>query len=452
MVMAGHGDETIFALSSGAGMAAVAVIRISGARAADALRVLSGCDLPPARKAVLRRLRDPADGLLLDEALVIWMPGPASFTGEDVVELHVHGGVATVRGLLAVLAGMEGLRPAAPGEFTRRAFLNGRMTLMEVEGLADLIAAETEAQRRLALAASSGETKERVEGWRQALTAALAELEASIDFADEEDVAADVDSLLKRLRGLVRQFDDALGEAAKAARLRRGLRVVLAGPPNAGKSTLLNALAGREAAIVSSQPGTTRDVIEVHMQLAGLPVTLCDTAGLRGHGQADDAIERIGQVKARDLLDEADLVIWMDAPDVVARDRPAFDSPTIHLLNKADLFDSDSLWSRGERYDLVVSARTGAGLDRLEHLVSERLRARFDVQEAPVVSHQRQVVALKGARRHVGDAAKALEGGMPPEVAAEEVRLAGLALERLIGRVDVEDVLDVIFSRFCIGK
>ncbi|HHN66996.1 MAG TPA: tRNA uridine-5-carboxymethylaminomethyl(34) synthesis GTPase MnmE [Thermopetrobacter sp.] len=450
--MSDRADETIFALSSGAGMAAVAVIRISGGRAGDALRALTGRPPPAARQAALRRLRDPADGTLLDEALVIRMPGPASFTGEDVVELHVHGGVATVRRLLAVLAEMDGLRPAAAGEFTRRAFLNGRMTLMEVEGLADLIAAETEAQRRLALAASSGRTTRRVEEWRLALTTVLAELEAMIDFADEEDVADDVDSPLKRLRVLTRKFDKALGEAAKAARLRHGLRVVLAGPPNAGKSTLLNALAGREAAIVAAQPGTTRDVIEVHMQLSGLPVTLCDTAGLRDAAQTDDAIERVGQDKARNLLREADLVLWVEAPDVAARDKPAFDSPSIRLLSKADLFDSDSLRSLSERYDLAVSARTGVGLEALEHTIGERLRERFDVVEAPVVSHQRQVAALGRARRHVDAAATALERGMPAEVAAEEARLAGLALERLVGRVDVEDVLEVIFSRFCIGK
>ncbi len=442
-------NDTIFALSSGAGMAGVAVVRLSGGHAGTALRRLTKRDLPPARRLCLRELRDPEDGEVIDQALVVWMPGPGSFTGENVVEFHIHGGRACVRRLLDALGKLEGLRMAEAGEFTRRAFENGRMTLMEVEGLADLIHAETESQRRQALAAASGLGSRRAEGWRDGLVSLLSRLEAVIDFSDEEDVSdsvlsglgEEIDSLVKEMRG-------AWEESRRTEALREGVRVVIAGPPNAGKSSLLNALARREAAIVSHEEGTTRDVIEVRLDLGGIPVLLSDTAGLR-EGHASDAVERIGQERAQDLLRRADLVLWVEAPDVESTEIPHFDSDVIRILNKSDLVDSHA---EHDRYDRVISVRKGAGLEELEKEMEAFIRARHAMGEPALITRERQRQALLGACEELEAAARGVGEGIPPELMAEHLRLAMRALERLIGRVDVEDLLDSIFSSFCIGK
>jgi len=463
-------SDTIFALSSGAGVAGVAVIRISGAQADAVLAALTRRSLPEARMAVVRRLHDPETGELIDEGLVIRMPGPASFTGEDVVELHVHGSRAVVRRLLSVLSMQSGLRLAEAGEFTRRAFENGRLSLMEVEGLADLVRAETEAQRQMALAAAQGMGRRQAEAWRERLVFILSRLEAAIDFCEEEDVAAQaLDGIAEVMDGLLAEWTGEVARASRAHSLREGFRVVIAGPPNAGKSSLLNALARREAAIVSDRAGTTRDVIEVRMELGGLPVTLCDTAGLRKDAlDTDDVIERIGMERAQGAMAEADVVIWLEGADQWSGS--AFDSPpqwmmlenlaereggrpdVMAVLNKIDLIDShpqrDLILSR---YDLAVSALGGEGLTDLEQRLESLLRARVDLSEPMVVTRERQRQALMAARDALAAARDPLAAGIL-EVAAENVRRALVAMERLIGRVDVEDLLDSIFAEFCIGK
>ena len=462
--------DTIFALSTGQGAAAIAVIRISGPRAGDALRSLTGRNLPEARKAVVRSIRDPETGEVVDEALVLWFPGPGSFTGEDSAELHVHGSPAVVRRVLGILQGMPGLRLAEAGEFTRRAFENGRLSLHEVEGLADLVKAETEMQRRQALLAARGKGRETFERWREDLIHVLSRLEAAIDFCEEEDIAEQaLEGIDAKLEALNAALKKALAEAEGGQRVREGFTVVIAGPRNAGKSSLLNALARRDVAIVSRLAGTTRDVIEVQLDIGGLPVTLVDTAGLSAWPDRDDDgdrnadneggtdeplshedIERIGQERAREVLERADLVLWLSAPDVEGIDVPHMDSETIRVLNKADLIDSDAERNRQE-WDVVISAKTGTGLRTLEERIGASLRDRFVLEAPSLITRARQKQALEEALARLDQAREDLKAGLL-ELAAENVRLTVRALERLIGRVDVEDLLDSIFSEFCIGK
>ncbi len=439
--------DTIYALSSGAGAAGVAVVRVSGPRAGDALRVLSGRDLPEPRRAVVRMLRDPESGERVDVAMVLWMPGPASFTGEDVAEFHVHGGRATVRRLLSCLGTLEGLRPAEAGEFTRRAFEHGRMDLVEVEGLADLVRAETEAQRRQALDGASGVASRRIGDWREDMIHVLSSLEAAIDFAEEEDVAMGaLAGVRERLRALVADMEEALRTAERAGRLREGIRVVIAGPANAGKSSLLNHLAGREAAIVSREAGTTRDVIEVRLDLAGMPVVLSDTAGFRENPSGE--VERMGQERALDRMREADLILWMEAPDAKGSLPPDINSPTLRILNKSDLLDSHAV---RPDFDLCISVRDGTGVSGLEERLTGLIRERYEIAGAAVLTRERQILAVRDARRRLVEAMEGLER-MPLELCAEQVRMAARDLERLLGRVDVEALLDRIFRDFCIGK
>ncbi len=334
--------DTIFALSSGRPPAAIAVVRISGPRAGDALKVLAD-RLPEPRKAALARVRDPASGEAIDEALALWFPGPNSETGEDIAELQLHGGRAVIAAVLGALGRIEGMRPAEAGEFTRRAFENGRLDLTAVEGLADLIGAETEAQRRQAYRQLKGLLGKRAETWRARMIEALALVEARIDFSDEADVPEDlIGPALKIVQGLRDEIAEALAGAARGERLRDGLVVAIAGPPNAGKSTLLNRIARREAAIVSPIPGTTRDVIEVHLDLDGYPVTLLDTAGIR---DSDDPVEQEGVRRARQRASEADLVLWVyDAKDGPAQsEAPPFSGSVTNwtVRNKVDLLASD---------------------------------------------------------------------------------------------------------------
>jgi tRNA modification GTPase len=452
---------TIFALSSGQPPAAIAVIRISGPNARLGLVATCG-RVPEPRRGTLARLRDPTSQEAIDEGLVLWFPEPNSETGEDMAELQVHGGRAIVAQLFAVLGRLEGFRMAEPGEFTRRAFEHGRLDLTAVEGLADLIAADTEAQRRQAFQQFRGLLGNRAETWRERLIEALALVEAGIDFADEGDVPG---GLMLRAFDIVRPLLDEIRQATAAGqgeRLREGLRVAIAGAPNVGKSTLLNRLARREAAIVSPHAGTTRDVIEVHLDLKGFPVILRDTAGLR---EAAEPVEQEGVRRAWDAVTDANLVLWVidaiavEAGLALAQRQPASrDAQHWLVLNKADLLvpaAAKELMSkvaaqlRGH-VSLTLSAMTGAGVERLVDAVAEFGQQFFSAEPA-LVTRERHRVALRDASRALEDALRlAPDGG--EELVAEQIRLATRALERLTGRVGVEDVLDVIFRDFCIGK
>lgn len=436
------GGETIYSLSSGAGRAGVAVIRVSGSRAGAAVTALAR-RVPEPRRASLCRLNHPKTGATIDDALVLWLPGPHSFTGEDSAEFHVHGGQAVVAATLDALGGLESLRPAQAGEFTRRAFMNGRLDLVAVEGLADLIAAETELQRRLARFHSGGAASAVFEAWRQDMIQVLARLEAAIDFVDEEGVANEAfKDALPRLALLRDEMRARLDDRHKGERIREGVRIVLAGPPNVGKSSLLNRLAQRQAAIVSATPGTTRDVIEVHLDLAGVPVTVSDTAGLR-EGSADE-IEAVGMKRTRATMAGADLVLWMTAPD--AHELPVtIDSGTLRVMNKLDIMTSSIAEA-----DISVSAKTGQNIEALVKRLSDWARQRFAGAESSLITRERQRRAIEACVGHL-ERATATDD-LPLELVAEEVRLAARALARLVGRIDVEDLLDVVFRDFCIGK
>ena len=429
--------DTIFAVASGFGRAAIAVVRISGAGAAGVLDALAG-GVPPPRRLVLRALREPETGETLDEGLVAWMPGPGSFTGEDQAELHIHGGLATRTALVRALSGLAGCRPALPGEFTRRAFLNGRMDLTRVEGLADLIDAETEAQRRQALRQLGGALGAKVESWRESLLQALALLEASLDFADEGDVPAGLEEdALARIRTVHAGIGAALDEPG-GERLREGFAVVIAGPPNAGKSTLLNALARRDVAIVSPIPGTTRDPIEVRCDLDGLPVLFVDTAGLR---DSEDPVEQAGVARARKRAADADLVLWLVPPEGAG---PPPEGSILSVATKADL-------RRDATGELAVSAQTGLGMPDLLARIAGLAQEAIGRGDA-VVTRERHRRALRQAEEALGRGLALAAGGGASEFVAEDLRLATRAIGQITGRVDVEDVLDRLFSSFCIGK
>jgi tRNA modification GTPase len=455
--------STIFALSSGRPPAAVAVVRICGSQAGRALETLIG-RLPAPRRATLARVRDPADGEMIDEALALWFPGPKSETGEDMAEIQVHGGPAVIAGLLGALGRIAGCRMAEPGEFTRRAFINGRLDLTAVEGLADLIAAETPAQRRQAFRQLKGLIGDQAEAWRRRIIEALALVEARIDFSDEADVPEDlIAPALNAAQQLRSMIAGLLADGGRGERLREGLVVAIAGAPNAGKSTLLNRLARREAAIVSPYPGTTRDVIEVHLDLAGYPVTLLDTAGIRA---SDDPVEQEGILRAVTRAAAADLVLWMSDSQVGQRTtslppEKLHDAETWRVLSKIDLA-GDKLWINSElrnsesesisyAHEFAVSGATGAGIDALVHALSTYARDYFAATESALVTRARHRQALEET---VGalDRALSVGAGGHEELIAEELRVAATALGRLTGRVDVEDILDVIFRDFCIGK
>jgi tRNA modification GTPase len=421
--------DTIFAVSSGAPPAAIAVMRISGPEADAALQILSAGALPEPRRAVLRTLS--VDGVALDDALVLRFPGPNSATGEDLVELHQHGGRATIAAVSAALAAMPGLRPAEPGEFTRRAFLNGRMDLAQAEGLADLLAAETEHQRRSALAMASGGLSARVEALRGELLAASARVEAAIDFADEDDVSPWPERSVVLLR--VAAEIDVLLAQPPAERLRDGVRIAIAGPPNAGKSTLINSLVSREAAITSPIAGTTRDVIEVPVQLRGLPLVFIDTAGLRG--ETDDGIEAIGIARAAAIVAAADLVLWLGEGATPNRDG------VIGIRAKADLADAP------DDGRLAVSALTGAGMPALIDAIVEAARAVLPPPDAIALNARQRACLLE-----VATECTAAAETNDLILAAEHLRHARLSLDRLTGRAGVEDMLDALFGTFCIGK
>ncbi|WP_171175196.1 tRNA uridine-5-carboxymethylaminomethyl(34) synthesis GTPase MnmE [Ruegeria sp. HKCCD8929] len=427
--------DTIFALASAQGKAGVAVIRLSGPQAYMAAERLAGDGLPP-RGMRMRSLRDVHGGRL-DEGLVLTFQAPASFTGEDVVEFQIHGSTASVNAVLQSLSEMGGLRMAEPGEFTRRALENSKMDLAQVEGLADLIDAETEAQRKQAQAVLAGELGQLAERWRRDLIRAASLLEAVIDFADEEvptDVTPEVRALVS---GVMGDLEREVAGVRIAERIRTGFEVAIVGPPNAGKSTLLNVLAGREAAITSEYAGTTRDVIEVRMDLAGLPVTLLDTAGLR---DTSDHVEGLGIALARKRADSADLRVFL-THDLTELGIP-FQNDDIHVLPKADL--------RGESKN-GVSGRTGQGIDRLISQISGVLSQR--TTSAGIATRERHRMAMKKALEALGEGMRVLDSGPDLyDIAAEELRTAIRALESLVGRIDVENLLDEIFASFCLGK
>jgi tRNA modification GTPase len=451
--------STIFALSSGRPPAAIAVVRVSGPRAGVALEKLIG-RLPEPRKAVLARVREPASGDVIDEALALWFPAPHSETGEDVAELQLHGGQAVVAGVLDALSTIEGFRPAEAGEFTRRAFENGRLDLTAVEGLADLIAAETPAQRRLAFRQLKGLIGDRAEAWRRRLIEALALVEARIDFSDEADVPEDLlGPALHSAQQLRDEIAGVLADGRRGERLRDGLVVAIAGPPNAGKSTLLNRLARREAAIVSPYAGTTRDVIEVHLDLDGYPVTLLDTAGIR---DSAEPVEQEGVRRARERAAAADLVLWVidgSATGSAANDRPEnLANAEIWLVrNKIDQSSESACTSAARRpnsewkFTLSISALTGVGMDALAAALSACAKTYFAATESAVITRARHRQALQETVAAL-DRALAQDHSSGEELIAEELRAAATTLGRLTGRVDVEDILDVIFRDFCIGK
>jgi tRNA modification GTPase len=455
MAKATTSPATIFALASGGGRAGVAVIRVSGPLAGAALAGMMGkggksSDTLP-RRAVYTPLYDPEGGDGLDDGLVIWFPGPASFTGEDVAEFHVHGGPAVIAGVLEALSRMEGLRLAEPGEFTRRAFENGKMDLTAAEGLADLIEAETAAQRKQALRQLEGELGRVYEAWRERLLSALSHSEAAIDFSDEDLPDTIVAAAAAEIASLEQEIVAHLTDKRRGERLRDGCLIAIIGPPNAGKSSLLNCLARRDAAIVSEVAGTTRDVIEVHLDLGGYPVTVADTAGLRDGG---DAIEVEGIRRARRKAEDSDLrlavfdgVAWPDAdPSTLG----LVDVDTLVVINKCDLAKPTPPLEVAGQPALAVSALTGDGIDTLLAAAAERVGAMMDVGGSPALTRTRHREALEECRDAL---ARYLGGpGLSPELAAEDLRLAARALGRITGRVDVDDILDVIFRDFCIGK
>jgi len=434
--------ETLFAPASAAGRAAIAVWRLSGPRVAEGLRLLTGDALPAPRRASVRTIRDPGTGAPLDQAVVLWFPGPASFTGEDAAELHTHGGRAVAEAIGAVLGELPGFRMAEPGEFSRRAFLNGKLDLTEAEAIADLAAAETDAQRRQALAQAGGALAALYDGWRVQLISLRAHLEADIEFPDE-DIGDPVAQLSGQLNLLRSEIAAHLADARRGERLRDGLTVAVVGAPNAGKSSLVNALARREVAIVSPEAGTTRDLIEVHLDLGGYPVVLVDTAGLRDAG---GAVEAEGIARARRRAEAADLVLALFAADAPpdAETMALRDDRTIIIASKADLQDRRLPYPDA----VVLSVATGAGLDTLIGILTARVGDLLAERGAPPPTRARHREAL-------AQCVAALDAaiGVPlPELAAEELRRAGDALGRITGRIDIEDMLDAVFRDFCIGK
>ncbi|NVJ99295.1 MAG: tRNA uridine-5-carboxymethylaminomethyl(34) synthesis GTPase MnmE [Alphaproteobacteria bacterium] len=456
----GQTVETIFALSSGAGTAGVAVVRLSGPRAFAALETLSGKPKPKARFAALRLLTDEK-GARLDQALVIAFEGPASFTGEDVVELHLHGGRAVVAGVLEALDRIEGLRPAEPGEFSRRAFDNQKLDLTEAEGLNDLIHAQTAAQREQALRQMDGALRDLYEDWRGRLVAHLAHLEADIDFPDEDLPEGVAGAVRPNILSLKQSITQHLVDGRRGEALREGFRIVIMGEPNAGKSTLLNALAKSDVAIVSDEEGTTRDAIEIQLDLGGYPVRLVDTAGVR---EGQGAIEQEGIRRALKRAEEADLRLvlvraddWPRVPESMAT---WLDEKALLVITQTDRRSPDA----GEamfhvKHDELpdgiigaasVSAKEDHGLDELFDTLSDHVRDAMAPREAPSLTRVRHRRALEDAVDHLDRFDQ--NAGLDAVLAAEDVRMAARALGKITGRVGVEDILDVIFSDFCIGK
>ena len=438
---------TIYALSSGAGRAGVAVVRVSGPRAGDVLEELSGEALPVPRILRLCRLRMPNTEEIIDEGLSVWFPAPRSFTGEDIVEFHIHGGLAVVASVLRAIGECGGTRLAEPGEFTKRSFLNEKMDLTVAEGLADLIDAETEAQRRQARRQASGVLGELYESWRARLMRRLAYVEAAIDFPDEElpeNILLDAQS---DILGLEQEFTQHLDDGKLGERLRSGIEVAILGPPNAGKSSLMNALAGRDAAIVSETAGTTRDVVEVRLDLAGFPVVLSDTAGLR---EVEEGVEAEGIRRARERGRSADIrVVVLDASTgSIVGDSLYVAEDSFTILNKIDIGRCDVLPVEGDLGIFRLSVRTGEGIEDFILALTKAVRNRYDGGDTPVITRARHREAVAECLESLRRAKTA----RLPELMAEDLRLGMRALGRITGTFDVEDLLDIVFRDFCIGK
>jgi tRNA modification GTPase len=460
-------DQTIFAVSSGRPPSAISIVRVSGPQAGAALTLLAG-KIPEPRMATRALLRD-RDRQPIDDAVILWFPGPASATGEDVAELHVHGGRAVLAALFAALSDFENMRAAEPGEFSRRAFENGKLDLTEAEGLDDLIHADTDRQRRQALRQLKGLLGDRARDWRAQIIEASALIEAGIDFSDEADVPADlIAPALKKIKALLGEIQQVLAAQGHGERLREGLLVAIAGPPNVGKSTLMNQLAQREVAIVSPHAGTTRDVIEVQLDLDGYPVTVIDTAGIR---ETADPVEQEGVRRARARAAEADLVLWLvDAHDEKKLEKGLHQgaTPAWVVRNKIDLdaVESDAaslrldavnsgkpagcLRQTPRHADFEISARRGDGILQLIAAMIAFAQNYFGAGEGGLITRERQRKLLQETAVSLQRSLSAIQEGA--ELAAEDLRIAARSLGKLLGRVDVEDVLDVIFREFCIGK
>jgi tRNA modification GTPase len=438
--------DTIFALSSGKPPSGVAVIRISGPNAREVVATIAG-KLPPDRQAMLATLRTQ-QGDIIDRGLVLFFSGPASFTGEDCAEFHLHGGRAVVAAMAEALSAFEGVRPADAGEFTRRAFLNGKMDLVEAEALADLIAAETEAQRRFASSGAGGAQSALYAGWRKRIVHARAMIEAELDFSEESDVPGSVaGAVWDDVRRLVADIEAHVAGFHRAEIIREGFSVVIAGAPNAGKSSLINALARRDVAIVTDEPGTTRDLVHVALDLGGVKVVVTDTAGIR---QGAGRVEAIGIKRALESVQQADLVLMLeDVGAPVAFDVPAIGTAQLKIGGKADLVASAGRSGAG-RYDLLVSAKSGAGVGELLTMIAQRAGAAAGDGGGIIPARARHVALLRDASRNLAKAAWDHSGML--EVRAEELRLAGDSFGKIAGTVDVEEVLGTIFSEFCIGK
>lgn len=434
--------DTIYALSSGSGKAGVAIVRVSGPEAATALRVSCG-RVPAARVAERVSVRVSQGTVKLDEAIALWFPAPGSFTGEDIAEFHLHGSLGVVRMFLAELGSLHGCRPAEPGEFTRRALSNGKIDLVGVEGLNDMLAAETATQVAQALFHVDGRASDIFGQWRNELIEASALAEACIDFTDEEGVA---DAALPRVRDsvgrLIATMTENLRDSERGHLNRAGVRVVLAGSPNVGKSSLLNAIAARDVAIVSSEAGTTRDVVEVSLDLGGTSIVISDTAGLRD--RVDSHVEQLGIERAHERLSHADIVISVASPEADWQNT-GVDSPTLRIWNKADVTETKPAAAA----DLQVSALTGEGMGELMNRLAAMAAELAGNGEPALLVRERQVQAVKSALAHLHNA---LQPDLPIELVAEELRRAARNIGKLTGEVGTEDLLDSIFSKFCIGK
>ncbi len=436
--------DTIYALSSGTLPAGVAVLRLSGPAATFALKTLTGEDLPPARRATLASIRDRNNDII-DQALVTYFPSPNSFTGEDCVEIHSHGSRAVISSVFGTLETMEGLRPADAGEFSRRAFDNGKMDLVEVEGLADLLQAETEMQRRLAVEQSTGKLSSLYDGWANRLTRARALIEAELDFADEDDVPHSVaEQVWITITDLKGEIESHLKDGVSSEIIRDGFKVALVGAPNAGKSTLLNALSGRDVAIVTDIPGTTRDVLTVDLDLDGYLVRVFDTAGLR---ETDDVVEREGVRRSMLTADSADLVLLLTDGDSYPKQiYERFEQRCLFVRTKAAVSGSANL----KKFDLVISAEEDVGLEILRRRIRHEIEKRVGTSHTLLPARARHKKRLEETLEFVMDALQSV--GSDLAIRSEYLRLAATSLGRITGRVDVDDLLGIIFSEFCIGK
>ncbi|MGH1419568.1 MAG: tRNA uridine-5-carboxymethylaminomethyl(34) synthesis GTPase MnmE [Hyphomicrobiaceae bacterium] len=441
--------ETIFALSSAPGRAGVAVVRVSGPGTVGAITKMAG-PLPPPRSMSYRAIRDVGMNAVIDRGLVVWFSGPASFTGEDSAEFHIHGGRAVIARLLSALGRLQGFRMAEAGEFATRAFHSGKIDLAEAEGLADLIDAETEAQRLQALRQADGVLSKIYEGWRTELITAGALIEAAIDFSDEADVSEkSVVEAVEIVKRLSEEIANHLDDGRRGEILREGFRVVLAGPVNSGKSSFLNWLSKRDAAIVSEEPGTTRDVVEIKLDLEGLPIIVSDTAGFR---ETKGVVEREGIRRSRLQMNKADLVIWMMPANremALPKDRSSNDRQLL-VASKADLVDGSSGFYLSDKKAKLISLKNGLGLEELRQEIIEIASKRIGTTESPALTQAHHRNKLEICLERLTGFLSADQSDT--ELRAEDLRLAANALGRITGRVDAEDLLDQIFGRFCIGK